>query len=90
MALRAGRGAMAGRAPNGQAFVANPKWIWLIAKSSAQLDGQQFGPPGRSASRLVSGDLWIPQRGAFAIGRAFFSHSPTQPAQPDHGAARTR
>ncbi len=55
MALRAGRVAMAGRAPNGQAFVANPKWIWLIAKSSAQLDGQQFGPPGPARpDRLVT------------------------------------
>jgi hypothetical protein len=90
MALRAGRVAMAGRAPNGQAFVANPKWIWLIAKSSAQLDGQQFGPPGPLGQQARLGDLWIPQRGVFAIGRAFFSHSPAQPARPDHGAARTR
>jgi hypothetical protein len=54
MALRAGRVAMAGRAPNGQAFVANPKWIWLIAKSSAQLDGQQFGPPGNLCSASMN------------------------------------
>ena len=72
MALRAGRVAMAGRAPNGQAFVANPQRIWLIVTSSACLGDQQFGPPGPLGQQARLGDFWIPQRGVFAIGHAFF------------------
>ncbi len=71
-ALRAGRVAMTGKAPNGQRFVANPSRIWLIAESSARLGDDNFGPPGTLDEQAHLGDLWIPQRGMFAIGRAFF------------------
>ena len=74
-ALHAGRVAMIGRAPNGHAFAANPQRIWLIAKSSARLGDQQFGPPGPLGQQARLGDFWIPQRGVFAIGPAFFSDS---------------
>lgn len=75
MALHAGRVAMAGRAPNGQAFVTNPQRIWLIARSSARLGDQHFGTPGPLGQQARLGDFWIPQRGVFAVGRAFFSDS---------------
>jgi hypothetical protein len=75
MALRAGRVAMAGKAPNGHAFVANPQRIWLIVTSSARLGDQQFGPPGPLGQQARLGDFWIPQRGVFAIGHAFFGDS---------------
>jgi hypothetical protein len=74
-ALRAGRVAMIGKAPNGHVFVVNPEQIWLIAKSSACLGDQQFGPPGPLRQQARLEDFWIPQRGVFAIGRAFFSDS---------------
>jgi hypothetical protein len=74
-ALRAGRVAMTGKAPNGHAFVVNPQRIWLIAKSSACLGDQQLGPPGPLGQQARLGDFWIPQRGVFAVGRAFFSGS---------------
>jgi hypothetical protein len=74
-ALRARRIAMAGKAPNGQRFVANPSRIWLIAESSARLGGENFGPPGRLSEQARLGDFWIPQRGVFAIGRTFFTAS---------------
>jgi hypothetical protein len=74
-ALRAGRIAMAGKAPNGQPFVANPLRIWLIAESSAHLAGENFGPPGPLGEQARLGDFWIPQRGVFAIGRTFFAAS---------------
>jgi hypothetical protein len=75
LALRAGRVAMAGRAPNGQGFVANPLRIWLIATSTACLGDQQFGAPAPLGRQARLGDLWIPQRGVFVIGRAFFGAS---------------
>jgi hypothetical protein len=74
-ALRAGRVAMTGRAPNGHAFVVNPQRIWLITQSSARLGDQQFGPPGPLGQQARLGDFWVPQRGIFAIGRAFFTAS---------------
>jgi hypothetical protein len=72
MALRAGRVAMTGNAPNGHAFVTNPQRVWLITTSSASIGDQQFGPPGPLGQQAHLGDFWIPQRGIFAIGRAFF------------------
>lgn len=74
-ALRAGRVAMAGKAPNGQRFVANPLRIWLVAESSAQVGDEHFGPPAPLAEQARLGDFWIPQRGVFVIGRAFFASS---------------
>jgi hypothetical protein len=75
VALRAGRVAMAGRAPNGQGFVANPLRIWLIPTSTASVGDQQFGAPAALGRQARLGDFWIPQRGVFAIGRAFFAES---------------
>jgi hypothetical protein len=66
---------MIGKAPNGHAFVVTSERIWLIAKSSACLGDQQFGSPGPLGQQARLGDFWIPQRGVFAIGRAFFSDS---------------
>jgi hypothetical protein len=75
VALRAGRVAVAGRAPNGQEFVANPLRIWLIAISTACLGDEHFGAPAPLGQQARLGDFWIPQRGVFAIGRAFFGGS---------------
>jgi hypothetical protein len=80
-ALRAGRVALAGEAPNGQAFVVSPQRIWLITRSSARLGDQDFGPPGPLGQQTQLGGFWIPQRGIFAIGRAFFTE-PSTPARP--------
>ncbi len=74
-ALRAGRVAMTGVAPNGQRFVANPSRIWLVAESSARLGDDTFGPPGPLGKQARLGDFWIPQRGIFAVGRTFFATS---------------
>jgi len=74
-ALRAGRVDMTGKTPNGQRFVANPSRIWLIADSSARLGDDNFGPPGSLGEQAHLADFWIPQRGMFVIGRAFFAAS---------------
>jgi hypothetical protein len=73
--LRAGRVAMTGNAPDGHAFVLNPQQVWLIAQSSACLGDEHFGLPGPLGQQVRLGDFWIPQRGVFAIGRAFFGDS---------------
>lgn len=72
-ALRAGRLGMVGTSPNGQEFVTNPLRVWVIDESSARLGAEEFGPPGPLPDQASLGDFWIPQRGIFAIGRAFFA-----------------
>jgi hypothetical protein len=71
-ALRAGRVGLAGVAPNGQHFIANPLHVWLVANSTASLGGVDFGPVGALERQAALGDFWLPQRGVFAIGRAYF------------------
>lgn len=72
VALGAGKLGLAGRAPNGQQFIANPRLIWSIPASSAAVDGRDLGPVGPLASQASLGDFLIPQRGIFVIGCAFF------------------
>jgi hypothetical protein len=74
--LRAGKVRLTGRAPNGQQFEVNPRLIWLVADSEATLDGVDLGAIGPSPTPGRMADFWLPQRGMFAIGRAFFQ--PTQ------------
>lgn len=71
-ALRAGKVCLAGDVPNGQSFQANPLKVWLVSDATASLAGVDFGPPGPLAEQARLGDFLIPQRGIFAIGRAFF------------------
>lgn len=72
VALRAGKLGLVGKAPNGQAFMANPKLIWFIPSSRAEVDGRDLGGLGPLPVQAKLGDFWIPQRGIFAIGGAFF------------------
>jgi hypothetical protein len=72
--LHAGHLSLAGRAPNGQRFVANPMMLWSLASSVAHLDGLDLGPFGAVPEQARLGDFWLPQRGLFAIGRAFFAN----------------
>ncbi|SRR5579875_340084 len=72
IALRAGRVRLVGDTPNGQSFVANPTRIWLIGDSSARLDDKDLGAPAPLAVQARIGEFWIPQRGVFAVGHAFF------------------
>jgi hypothetical protein len=72
-ALRAGRVGLAGVAPNGQRFIANPLRVWLVADTAASLGGTDFGPMGPLDEQAALGDFWIPQRGIFAIGRTYFA-----------------
>ena len=76
--LGSGRMALAGRAPSGQHFIANPLVAWTIPSSRAWVDGTDIGEPGPLPEQEQLGDFWIPQRGLFVIGRAFFE--PFDPA----------
>lgn len=70
--MRVGTIGLAGDAPNGQRFFANPRQTWMVSNSHARLDGQDLGPPGPVHPQARLGDFWIPQRGVFAIGEAMF------------------
>lgn len=70
--LQAGKLGMTGQAPNGQRFVANPRLLWFVQSSQAVLRGRNLGSPGRLPAQARLGDFWIPQRGLFVIGAAFF------------------
>jgi hypothetical protein len=72
VALGAGKLGLVGIAPNGQAFMANPKLIWFVPSSRAEVDGRDLGGVGPLAEQERLGDFWIPQRGIFVIGGAFF------------------
>jgi hypothetical protein len=70
--LQTGEIRLGGVAPNGQQFTVNPTLTWLVAASTATLDGSDLGELGPAPAQGGLGDFRIPQRGMFAIGRAFF------------------
>lgn len=70
--LGLGEIALQGAVPNGQGFTANPYRMWLLPTVRASLRGEDFGAPGPVAPQAQLGDFRIPQRGVFALGRAFF------------------
>lgn len=72
LTLGAGRLGLAGRVPNGQGFIANPRTVWAIPSSRALVGGRELGSVGALPVQAKLGDFWIPQRGLFAIGGAFF------------------
>ena len=77
--LRAGRLGLTGQVPNHQRFSVNPRLIWVIQSSTARMGDQDWGSVGPLPVQARLGDFWIPQRGIFAIGRAFFE--PLDPAR---------
>jgi hypothetical protein len=62
---------LAGKTPNGQEFIANPQRFWLIDSSRAVIDGTDLGPVGPLDLQANLNDFLIPQRGMFAVARAF-------------------
>jgi hypothetical protein len=82
--LRAGRLGLSGRVPNNQRFMANPMIIWAVRSSAARLGDRDLGNMAPLPAQTRLGDFWIPQRGIFAIGRAFF-----EPLDPTRHALST-
>lgn len=70
--LRAGRVNLAGHVPNQQAYIANPRLIWLVQSSTARLADTDFGEPGPLKQQAFLGDFAIPQRGVLVVGQAYF------------------
>ena len=53
-------------------FIANPRLVWTIQTSRARSGGHDYGSVTTMQRQARLGDFWIPARGLFAIGRAFF------------------
>ena len=85
--LGVGRVGLHGTVPNGQRFIANPRVLFRVVDSRAVLKGADLGPPGPVAPQARLGDFWIPQRGMFAIGNAYFESF--DPARHSGRTART-
>ena len=94
VALRAGKLELAGRAPNGQWFRANPRLVWPIVSARARLGEAEFGQLARASRQRRLGDFWIPARPLLAAGEARFEafdparHS-VGPASPPDGGRET-
>jgi hypothetical protein len=82
MTLNAGPLNFAGHTPNGHQFVANPRRVWLIESSDAIVNGGSVGAIGPLTPQASLGDLLLPQRGLFTLGRSHFE----RPLKP--GGAR--
>jgi len=70
-ALGTGKMNLTGKTPNGHEFIANLRRVWLIDSSHAILNGLDLGPAGALARQARLSDLLMPQRGVFAVARAF-------------------
>ncbi len=71
LALGVGKINLAGRTPNGQQFLANPQEIWLVKSSRAVVNGLDLGPVGPLSTPARLNEFVIPQRGIFAVARAY-------------------
>jgi hypothetical protein len=89
LVLRTGRLGLTGRVPNHQRFITNPTLIWTVQSSTARMGNQDFGSVGPLCVQARLGDFWIPQRGIFAIGRAFFETLDPRPSMDNSGARTT-
>jgi hypothetical protein len=76
-ALGAGKVNLSGRTPNGHEFMANPQRVWLVDSSHAIINGLDLGPPGALTPQARLNEVLIPQRGLFAVARAFL-RAPSQ------------
>ncbi len=70
--LGAGKLGMTGSVPNGQAFIANPRRIWVVKSAVLRVGGRETNEPGPVTPQAQLGDFFIPQRGLLAIGNAAF------------------
>ncbi len=70
--LGAGKLSMAGVAPNGQSFIANPRKIWVVKSAQLRIGDRAPSQPGPLRPQAQLGDFLIPQRGLLAIGNAAF------------------
>jgi len=63
---------LSGILPNGQFGILMPQRMYFIEKGQAILEGENLGRPSRSKNPVTIGDLRLPQKPVFAIGRGYF------------------
>jgi hypothetical protein len=71
-ALDLGQLRLSGQTPNGHRFRVAPRCVWLVEASTALLRGEPLGRPDGACPQSHLGDFWIPRRGVFAVGQAYF------------------
>ena len=86
IALGTGKMNLAGRTPNGHEFIANPQRVWLIDSSCAVVNGIDLGPVGALDQQASLNEFLIPQRGIFAVARAFLEAPKSTSAQKSNAA----
>ena len=74
-ALDLGQLRLSGRTPNGHRFRVAPRRVWLVDASTALLHGETLGRPDGARPQSHPGDFWIPRRGVFAVGQAYFGEA---------------
>jgi len=72
LTLGAGKVRLQGKVPNGQSFIANPRWIWIASDVRATLAGEDLEPAGSLQRQAWLGDFAIPQRPLLAVGGSSF------------------
>ncbi|MFD2244749.1 hypothetical protein [Pontibacter ruber] len=70
--LNAGKLSLTGTTPNGQHFKAVPRSIEMVSDTKASINGEDLGPAGPLDQQAHIGEFWIPQKGFFAVGQAYF------------------
>jgi hypothetical protein len=63
---------LTGRAPNGQCYMMAPKQLWVVADSTAVLNGRDLGSSGPLLRQARLGDFRMPQRGIAMVGSGHF------------------
>lgn len=87
--LHAGRIRLEGASPNGPRFRAAPLRLWRLADTRASYGSEDLGRPGKLDEQPHLGDMWLPQRGIFFVGRARFT-PPVERTDPRVSPASAR
>lgn len=71
--LRSGRVSLHGTTPNGPGFRSAPSKLWRVVGGAASYGGHDLGAPAPLGQQARLGEVWLPQRGIFFVGRARFT-----------------
>lgn len=66
--LGVGRVALTGHVANGQHYQLAPRALWMVEHTTAVLHGTDLGHAAALDEQERLGDMWMPQRGVFAVG----------------------
>jgi len=69
--MGSGRLNLTGKVPNGQRFVANPKIVWIVESTTAEVCGRSLGSMGALPRQANLADIWLPQNGRFFVGNVY-------------------